>query len=264
MTTATDHVVDCGDVRIAARDHGGHGPVVLLLHGGDRTMDDWDAILPSLHGQHRLVTMDLRGHGRSTRGEGAWQFDDALADVERVVDRLELDNPFVVGHSLGGMLATLYGGAHARCPGVVNVDGIGAAIPATLPGPDPAATRRDLEALIDEMAAVVYEDADSIQAVLGRAIRSLDTFAAIRRVRCPLLFVGAGPASGAADGPSDGFDGLMGAWRIGVETELERIAATNPNITWTSLPAGHMIPLDNPDDLADRLLEFLDRTSSPG
>lgn len=98
----------------------GSGPPVVLIHGlgDDRTR--WSPVVDLLHKTHSCVTLDLRGQGDS---HGGTDFDALVLDrdVEAVVDRLGLDRPWVVGHSLGGFVATTYA---ARKPvgGAVNVD----------------------------------------------------------------------------------------------------------------------------------------------
>lgn len=113
-TTVTDH-----DIPLAVRDSGGAGDPVLLLHGLGGTLEAWDAL--GLEG-HRTVAMDLRGHGRS--GDGPWDWEAALDDLEAVVRCLGLGNPAVAGHSLGGMLAVQWALRHPECPAVVNLDGL--------------------------------------------------------------------------------------------------------------------------------------------
>lgn len=115
--------VDSGGVRIAVRDFGGEGPALVLLHGLTGTFLDWTLMAPLLTAQHHVVALDLRGHGDS--GDGDWSWADALADVAAVAEVVGDDNPAVAGHSLGGMLAAMWGEAHPGCPGVVNLDGHG-------------------------------------------------------------------------------------------------------------------------------------------
>lgn len=84
---------------------------MLLLHGLGGTLDDWDRL--ELDGRGS-VAMDLRGHGLS--GEGPWEWERVLDDVEAVVRHLDLGSPAVVGHSLGGMLAVQWALRHPECP----------------------------------------------------------------------------------------------------------------------------------------------------
>jgi pimeloyl-ACP methyl ester carboxylesterase len=121
MTTRVvrDAVIDA-EVPLAVRDHGGDGPDVLLLHGAGRTALDWELLAAALPG-FRVVAMDLRCHGLS--GDGPWTWRALLEDVEAVIDRVGLERPAVVGHSLGGIVASLWASEHPECPAVVNLDG---------------------------------------------------------------------------------------------------------------------------------------------
>jgi pimeloyl-ACP methyl ester carboxylesterase len=106
---------------LAVRDHEGEGRDVVFVHGVTRTLEDWAPVLAQLPGV-RAVAMDLRFHGRSGVPEDA-SWNDFVGDVDAVVDRLGLSNPFVVGHSFGGVLAMAYAARHPDCSGVVNIDG---------------------------------------------------------------------------------------------------------------------------------------------
>lgn len=68
---ATDLIVTRGEVPIALRDYGGTGSPVLLLHGAGGNLAYWDPVAPLLAGHHRVVAVDLRGHGRSGEARGA-------------------------------------------------------------------------------------------------------------------------------------------------------------------------------------------------
>ena len=116
-----DRLVDAGQLPIAVRDFGGSAPPLVLLHGAGGNLAHMTTLARALRVRHRVVTMDLRGHGRS--GDGTWSWDAALADVAAVVVQMELDRPAVVGHSLGGMIAAMWGERHPEAPGVVSLDG---------------------------------------------------------------------------------------------------------------------------------------------
>lgn len=108
---------------MAFRDYGGSGPDLLYLHGAGGTLAEADLLAPHLTRSHRLVAMDIRGHGRSSDGPFGWEA--CLDDIDVVTATLTLANPAVVGHSLGGMLAVMHGTRHPDVPGVVNMDGHG-------------------------------------------------------------------------------------------------------------------------------------------
>jgi pimeloyl-ACP methyl ester carboxylesterase len=117
-----DLVVTAHDgIELAVRDHGGEGPDVLLLHGAQRSLEDWAPVLSHLPGV-RAVAMDLRFHGRS-EVPPATAWNDFVTDVESVVTSVGLKNPLLVGHSFGGAIAMADAAAHPERAGVVNVDG---------------------------------------------------------------------------------------------------------------------------------------------
>ncbi len=119
----TEHRITTPHGTVAVVDYGGDGPDVLLLHGGGRTLADWELVRPHLQGR-RVVAVDFRWHGFSS-DEGNVSLEANADDVEAIIDALRLDRPAIVGHSLGGMVAAVYGTRHADCPGVANLDGHG-------------------------------------------------------------------------------------------------------------------------------------------
>lgn len=100
-------------------------PPTLLLHGFLDHAGSWSRVAEQLDGH--VVAFDLRGHGHSAWvGPGeSYHFSEYLADVDALVTTLG-GRVRLVGHSMGGTVATLYAGAR---PGAVErlaiVDGIG-------------------------------------------------------------------------------------------------------------------------------------------
>lgn len=117
----TDQVVRSGEVPIAVRDFGGDGPPVVLLHGAGGNLADWSLFAPLLVARHRVVAVELRGHGHS--GDGPWEWNAVLDDIAVATAALGVVAPAVVGMSLGGMAAVAWAHRHRDCPAAVSIDG---------------------------------------------------------------------------------------------------------------------------------------------
>jgi pimeloyl-ACP methyl ester carboxylesterase len=84
----------------------GSGPAIVLLHGlgGDRLL--WNAVIPELSGEFRLLAPDLRGHGASPFPTGATSsFEELEGDVLALLDQRGLTSVHWVGFSGGAFLA---------------------------------------------------------------------------------------------------------------------------------------------------------------
>jgi pimeloyl-ACP methyl ester carboxylesterase len=110
-------------VTIVYSDCGAGEPALLFVHGGlaDRTF--WDAQLRTFGGRHRVVALDLPGHGESGSDRTKWGMPEFGADVKAVADAEKLTSMVLFGNSLGGPVAVeaalLMPG---RVLGVVGVD----------------------------------------------------------------------------------------------------------------------------------------------
>lgn len=91
--------------RIAYRSSG-IGPPVVLVHGTALSQVIWRGFgyVRDLAADHTVITLDLRGHGRSDKPhqESAYRMEFFIADVLAVLDRLEVERADYVGYSLGG------------------------------------------------------------------------------------------------------------------------------------------------------------------
>lgn len=129
MATAhKDSTLEVNGTTIAIREFDGGGEIpILLLHGrGDNLATwggvAWQGLVKWLYPKFRIVAMDLRGHGQSPPPEH-FSFERVLDDVDAIIAALNLDNPYVVGHSMGGRIACDYGLRHPDCAGVVDIAG---------------------------------------------------------------------------------------------------------------------------------------------
>ena len=84
----------------------GRGPVVILLHGGLGHSGNWGYQVPALVAAgHRVVTIDSRGHGRSSRDGRPYSYELMASDVVAVMDHLSLHKAAFVGWSDGACVA---------------------------------------------------------------------------------------------------------------------------------------------------------------
>jgi pimeloyl-ACP methyl ester carboxylesterase len=231
------------------------------------------------------VALDWRGFGRSEwPTEGYW-FPDYLADLDAVLDQLSPENPVrLIGHSMGGNIACLYAGLRperVRC--IVNLEGFGLA--RTSPSQAPARLRKWLGqqksqaprkdyASFEELAGVIrfryprFTEAQSafVATAWGRLdeggrvrlagdprhhwinpilYKREDAEACWRELRAPLLML-VGELSDSLG--KLGADGTDAAYRaIFPHIEIARIAG-----------AGHMLHIEQPDLVAQRVGPFLD------
>ncbi|MDX1691096.1 MAG: alpha/beta hydrolase [Acidimicrobiia bacterium] len=142
---------------VHAVDHGGSGVPVLLVHGLGGSHTNWTDLGPRLAGSHRVLAVDLVGHGFTAPAGRQASIDGHVTLVERTVDALDLGPVVLVGLSMGGLVA---GVAAERSPGrvlglvmidpalpigawsVVNRGVLGNIVLPTLPGVGPALLNR--------------------------------------------------------------------------------------------------------------------------
>ncbi len=255
----------------------------VLLHGFMDAAESFDRVAPALaRAGLRVLAPDLRGFGESDRvsGGGYYHFPDYVADVDALV-RDHVEGEFaLVGHSMGGTVATMYAGSRPeRVHKLALLEGLGP--PDHEPEAAPVRMHRWLEDLAAPPRPLTMTRDDALRRlvaahprvgreVLESRVRLLVTeagdgnvrwkhdplhrttspmpfFARVygayaARVSCPVLYVSGGPLG----------------WRV--PDEAERLAAftTAGAPTHVDLPdAGHMMHWTAPDALAHELVAFL-------
>ena len=106
---------------------GGAGLPVLLTHGYAATGAMWKPQLEAFAGQYRLISWDMRGHGRSDSPE-----DDALysreltvEDMHAILDELAIEQAVIAGHSLGGYMSLAFQAKYPQRTGALILQGTG-------------------------------------------------------------------------------------------------------------------------------------------
>ncbi|MDQ2653273.1 MAG: alpha/beta hydrolase [Chloroflexota bacterium] len=109
--------VDANGVTIHYTRTGGNKPVVVLAHGVTDTGLCWSALAQALESEFDLVMVDARGHGKSDGPEGSYGPDVQAEDLAALITALGLEQPAVLGHSMGAGTALVLAGTH---PGLVG------------------------------------------------------------------------------------------------------------------------------------------------
>lgn len=240
----------------------GEGPLVVFLHGLGGSSADWGPQRAVFARDHRVLTVDLRGHGASRSDTVAWNMADMAADVAEVLRAVGGTPAHVCGLSLGGMVAFQLAVDHpalVRSLAIVNsgpafpsrtwkgrlllwmrrrtvrrrgLAPLGASIAKGLfPRPDQADARRAFE------AHFVTNDPAAYLATLA-AIGSFDVAARVPGLRVPVL---------AICGDRD---------YTPVATK-EAWVRTIPGARLEVIPAsGHATPVDQPEPFNRVLLAF--------
>lgn len=106
----------------------GEGPPMVLLHGQGEFWGVWSLVLDDLVRTHRVVVVDLPGHGGSTAVDGQLDADTIRRWVDELIDATCTAPPVLVGHLLGGAIAARYAVQHGdRLAHLVLVDTLGLA-----------------------------------------------------------------------------------------------------------------------------------------
>jgi pimeloyl-ACP methyl ester carboxylesterase len=244
---------------------------VVLLHGGAGHAHAWGHLAGRLSDRFTVVALDQRGHGESgpTDRYGSKVLAD---DVGRLLDALGWPSSSLVGHSMGGQAAYLFAAAHPdRVERLVVIDtgpeadptGI-ARIRANLAGPDSFATLDD--ALAEGRRWFPGADETLLRERIEHNLVSRPDGTLAWRTATAVR---------AGDTPRDDYseDERWAAWEElsvptllihGADSDLltdalvARFTESNPAILVERIEAaGHSVPLDQPDALADVVASFL-------
>jgi len=110
--------------RIHVLEWSSEGVPLLLLHGFGNEAHIWDDFAPAVSPYYRTIAVDHRGHGESEWArDRRYDYESMARDLEAITAALEIDRLVVVGHSLGGRIATLFVDRNPdRIAGFVIVD----------------------------------------------------------------------------------------------------------------------------------------------
>jgi non-heme chloroperoxidase len=112
MPTVTVGQENSSDIEIYYEDHGAGQPVVLI-HGYPLSGRAWDKQVPVLlEAGYRVITYDRRGFGQSSQPTVGYDYDTFAADLNTLLEHLDLHDAVLVGHSMGTGEVTRYLGRY--------------------------------------------------------------------------------------------------------------------------------------------------------
>ena len=249
------------------------GVPLLFVHGFGNEAHIWDDIVPVVAPHYRTLAIDLRGHGDSDWDPGGrYSYESHLADLECATRALGVERLVLIGHSLGGRIATLFASRHPeRLAGFGIVDA----------GPeiDPRGSLR-IRQENERGAGRTFTSREQFRVVAARNYPAASAQAIDRMVvhglrECaeggfapkldPRAAVTRGKGSTAA---TPGWDALAriscpalvlrGAASDVLSAEVaERMAEVLPEGQWVEIPrAGHSVMVDNPAAVSRAIAAF--------
>jgi pimeloyl-ACP methyl ester carboxylesterase len=255
----------------------------LLLHGLASNARFWEFVAARLSAAgHAVIAPDLRGHGQSDKPSAGYDFDTVADDVAALVGTVGIEDPIVAGHSWGGMIA-LHLATRTGIAGAALIDGgiaqISAAPGATWEAAQAALTPPRLAGVrlddflrrLGTMHPEWVSDPQIRDIVLAnfeirsdrtiaphltferhmrivRHIWDFPTYDEFDQVRCPILMIAARPPGDLHPEAKTYLD-LKRRGELQARSRIARL-----EFVW--MDTGHDIPLERPQELADRLLAF--------
>ena len=265
---------------LSVRDRPGGEPSILALHGLASNARGWDLVGADLAPGHRVLAVDLRGHGQSDLPETGYDFDTVVGDLRQVVEALDPRPLVVAGHSWGASVALAFAAAQPDSVlGAVCIDGGATDLKAYF-GPSWDVARETMrppqisgitaEALRNWMvASPVSEGSDPATAAeimlgnfeddgaghlrphlhveqhmqIARYLFELDGYEPMSRVRCPVLFIPAG-APDHEDTP-----------KVHAMERAQSVLGDRARVVW--IDGVHDLPVQRPHEVAAAIADFV-------
>ena len=285
----TDMVIELPHLKLVARAWGpNHGYPILALHGWLDNSASFEPLVADeswLHDHNwRLIALDLAGHGHSQhRPKGCHPvFLDYVDDLHQVIQTLKLEKPWLLGHSMGGGIATVYAGTGVtELAGVILIEALGPL--SSLADDAPKQLAKHLSArhrhttqqkrAYQDIAAVIKLRAeqsglpeDIVKLIIQRNMMKTEQGyqwrsdprlrvpsavymtheqieAFVAKIACPTMIISAE-------------DGLMPNYPVlGERAELLKLK------TMVAMSGGHHLHMTNPEPVRNKIIEYITKTT---
>ena len=224
--------------QLAYEEHGS-GPAILLLHGNGEDRSIFQAQVPILAAQFRVIAVDTRGHGQSPWGEAPFTLKQFAKDLLHLLDDLAIDQVDILGFSDGGNIALLFA---LRWPERVRRLIISGA------NLYPSGMRRDVYLSIIKGYLIgsvkgwfSQKDRQRAKYFALMALQPHIRRSALRDITMPVLV-------------------MAGTQDIVRDNHTRRIAAALPKAKLVVLPGGHALLTETPEAFNQTVLMFLQET----
>ena len=177
-----DRLVDVDGVTARVRVEGPDGaPVIVLVHGFSHSLESWDAWAADLSSDHRVVRMDLPGHGLTGPDPQArYSVPQTVDFLAGLVDALDLQSFTLAGNSLGGLVAWRYAADHPDrvdhlvllAPGGYSINGV-TAEPVAVPMAVNFYLTQAPEPVVSAATAALYGDPSRMDPAVPARIHAL-------------------------------------------------------------------------------------------
>ena len=244
-------------VRLAFDTAGSGAPPILFVHGWCCDHSHFAPQVEHFKRRHRVVAVDLRGHGESDKPQDPYTMASYADDLAWLSDRLGLQRVVVVGHSMGGVVAAALAADKpglvaavvlVDAPSLLTAEAIEARRPfrEALHGPDYASVATDFVRAMflptddpDRRARITAGMLTVPQHVMASSqdeIARFDMGGAVSRIKQPLLYIGASAPRGDANALKELAPQLMAGQVVG---------------------AGHFCQLEAPEQVNAMIERFL-------
>jgi pimeloyl-ACP methyl ester carboxylesterase len=110
-TNATRIRIKTSELTIAADEYGS-GPTLIVIHGIGSDASTWWPVIDTLAKDFRTIVIEQRGHGESEKPVSGYLVDDYARDLQGIIAELKLEQPSILGHSLGALTAMRWAASH--------------------------------------------------------------------------------------------------------------------------------------------------------